>query len=259
MFPDTLGPAAAEALAGIDDQLELEQRIDFVRLRNFRRALLCHAEVGVDRGIDLAAVQRLAYYADLPELPALALDREEPQALPLGSGASATISQPLVKAALTVLAERFPASIAFPALAAQAGARLAAAGAAGLAGETTALATELFSLFAAGAVRAEPMARDPRPAAADPPRLNPLCLALARAGHLATPRHQAIDLDGFGVRLAALLDGTRDLDAVAGLLQDEVARGAVAGLCAPPPAPAAVRGNLERLLALFRHHGVLGG
>jgi hypothetical protein len=258
MFPDTLGPAAAEALAGVEDQLELEQRIDFVRLRNFRRALLCHAEAPVDRGIDLATVQSLAYCADLPALPPLVLDREEPQALPLGGGASATISQPLVKAALAVLAERFPASIAFPALAAQAGERLAAAGAAGLAGGTTALATELFSLFAAGAVRAEPMARDPRPAA-DPPRLNPLCRALAGAGHLATPRHQAIDLDGFGAGVANLLDGAHDPAAVAAGLQDAVARGEVPGLSGAPPAPAAVRGNVERLLALFRHHGVLAG
>jgi SAM-dependent methyltransferase len=258
MFPDTLGPAATEALAGVEDQLELEQRIDFVRLRNFRRALLCHAEAPVDRGIDLATVQSLAYCADLPALPPLVLDREEPQALPLGGGASATISQPLVKAALAVLAERFPASIAFPALAAQAGERLAAAGAAGLAGGTTALATELFSLFAAGAVRAEPMARDPRPAA-DPPRLNPLCRALAGAGHLATPRHQAIDLDGFGAGVANLLDGAHDPAAVAAGLQDAVARGEVPGLSGAPPAPAAVRGNVERLLALFRHHGVLAG
>jgi hypothetical protein len=259
MFPDTLGPAAAEALAGVEDQLELEQRIDFVRLRNFRRALLCHAEAPVDRGIDLATVQSLAYCADLPALPALVLDREEPQVLPLGGGASATISQPLVKAALDVLAEGFPASIAFPALAAQAGERLAAAGAGGAAGGTTALATELFSLFAAGAVRAEPMARDPRPAAADTPWLNPLCRALAGAGHLATPRHQAIDLDGFGTGVANLLDGAHDPAAVAAELQDAVARGEVPGLGGAPPPPAAVRGNVERLLALFRHHGVLAG
>lgn len=259
MFPDTLGPAAAAALAGVEDQLELEQRIDFVRLRNFRRALLCHVEARVDREIDLATVESLAYCADLPALPPLVLDREEPQALPLAGGASATISQPLVKAALAVLAERFPASIAFPALAAEAGARLAAAGAGGLAGATTALATELFSLFAAGAVRAEPVARDPRPAPADPPRLNPLCRALARLGHLATPRHQAIDLDGFGTGVAGLLDGARDLAAVAALTQDAVARGEVPGLGGGLPAPAAVRGNLERLLDLFRRHAVLAG
>jgi len=68
-----------------------------------------------------------------------------------------------VKAALACLAERFPASVDFPALLAEAGARVAAAGGGALAAEGTALATELFSLLAAGAVRAEPLARDPRP------------------------------------------------------------------------------------------------
>lgn len=259
MFPGTLGPAAEEALGAIDDQLELEQRIDFVRLRNFRRALLCHAEVAVEPEIALADVQSLAFYADLPALPPLVLDREQAQELPLAGGAWATIGHPVVKAALACLAERFPASVPFSTLAAAAGARVAAAGAPALADQVTTLAAELFSLFAAGAVRAEPVARDPRPAALRPPRLDPLGLALAAQGHLATPRHQALDLDAFGMRCAGLLDGTRDPSALTGVLQRAVEGGEVAGLAGPPPAPAAVQGNVERLLALFRRHGVLGG
>ena len=260
MFPSTLGPHAGQALAAIDDQLELEQRIDFVRLRNFRRALLCHAEAAVDREVALADVQSLAFFADLPALPALVLDREQPQQLPLAGGGQATIASPLVKAALACLAKRFPASIDFPTLAAEAGARVAAAGTAATAGQDVMLAAELFSLFAAGAVRAEPAARDPRPRSprsGQRPRLNRLCLALAPGGHLATPRHQAIDLDAFGGRCAGLLEGARDRAAVVGALEGAVTRGEIAGLAgAPPPT---VRANVERLLALFGHHGVLTG
>jgi len=255
MFPSTLGPGAEHALATVDDQLELEQRIDFVRLRNFRRALLCHAEVDVDREIDLAAVQSLAYYGDLPPLPPLVLHREQPQELALAGGARATIGHPLVKAALACLAERFPASVDFPALLAEAGARVAAAGGGALAAEGTALATELFSLLAAGAVRAEPVARDPRPPPAAAPRLNRLCLALAAEGHLATPRHQAIDLDAFGVRLAGLLDGTRDPAALVRALQANVAHGEVPHLAGA--SAGVVEANVQRLLDLFHRHGVL--
>ena len=259
MFPSTLGPGAEQALAAVDDQLDLEQAIDFVRLRNFRRALLCHAEAAVDREIALSDVQALAFYADLPALPPLFLDGEHAQDLPLAGGARATISHPLVKAALACLAERFPASVDFPALAADAAARVAAAGAPALADQVGALAAELFSLFAAGGVRAEPVARDPRPGSADRPRLDRLGLALAAAGHLATPRHQAIDLDAFGVRCAGLLDGSRDATAVARALQLAVAHGEVPGLAGAPSATAAVQANVERLLGLFRHHGVLAG
>lgn len=263
MFPSTLGSGAEEALAAVDDQLDLEQAIDFVRLRNFRRALLCHAEAVVDREIALSDVQSLAFYADLPALPPLVLDAEQAQDLPLAGGARATIGHPLVKAALACLAERFPASLDFPALAAAAAARVAAAGAPALADQAGALAAELFSLFAAGGVRAEPVARDPRPGSgsrsADRPRLDRLGLALAAEGHLATPRHQAIDLDAFGVRCAGLLDGSRDAAAVGRALQLAVAHGEVPGLAGAPSSTAAVQANVERLLGLFRHHGVLAG
>jgi len=263
MFPSTLGSGAEEALAAVDDQLDLEQAIDFVRLRNFRRALLCHAEAAVDREIALSDVQSLAFYADLPALPPLVLDAEQAQDLPLAGGARATIGHPLVKAALACLAERFPASVDFPALAADAAARVAAAGAPALVDQAGALAAELFSLFAAGGVRAEPVARDPRPGAgsrsADRPRLDRLGLALAAEGHLATPRHQAIDLDAFGVRCAGLLDGSRDAAAVGRALQLAVAHGEVPGLAGAPSSTAAVQANVERLLGLFRHHGVLAG
>jgi len=168
-----------------------------------------------------------------------------------------------VKAALACLAERFPASVDFPALAADAAARVAAAGAPALVDQAGALAAELFSLFAAGGVRAEPVARDPRPGAgsrsADRPRLDRLGLALAAEGHLATPRHQAIDLDAFGVRCAGLLDGSRDAAAVGRALQLAVAHGEVPGLAGAPSSTAAVQANVERLLGLFRHHGVLAG
>jgi SAM-dependent methyltransferase len=258
MFPSTLGPAAEQALGAIDDQLELEQAIDFVRLRNFRRALLCHAEVAVDREIALADVQSLAFYADLPSLPTLVLDREQAQDLPLSGGARALIAQPLVKAALARLSESFPASVAFTELAAAAVARIRAAGGAEPPGAVGDLAAELFSLFAAGAVRAEPVARDPRPAVAGHPALDRLGLALAAGGHLATPRHQALDLDAFGARCAGLLDGTRDLAAVVGAMQRAVSRREVAGLAEPSGDPA-VRANVERLAGLFRRHGILAG
>jgi len=257
MFPSTLGSAAEEALAGVEDQLELEQLIDFVRLRNFRRALLCHAERPLSREIALADVEALAFYADLPASSPVAVADDAPQSIALPGGASATVEHPLAKAALACLSEHFPASVGFAALAAEAAARVRVAGAVERASETAALAAELFSLFANGVVRAEPAPRSLAPAATGLPRLNALCRAQAGQGHIPTPRHQALDLDAFATRLAGLLDGTRDLPALTEALCRAADRGASAGLAAA--SAVAVEANIERLLALFRHHGVLDG
>jgi methyltransferase-like protein len=246
---------AEQALAAVDDQLALEQLIDFVRVRNFRRALLCHAGVEVQREIALADVQALAYFADLPGLPAFDLTQERPETCDVPGGATATVAHPLVKAALAVLAERFPDSVAFADLHAESGRRAAAAGAGVLAEVRADLAAELFSLFASGAVRAEPSPRNWRTPAAERPRLTRLCRAQAAQGHLATPRHQALELDPFAAHLAGLLDGVRDRPALVAAMQAVVTRG-IAGLSAPSGAVAA---NVERLLALFQHHGVLDG
>jgi len=257
VFPSTLGPAAEQALAPVDDQLALEQLIDFVRVRNFRRALLCHAEVEVRREIALADVAALAFYTDLPDLPALDLAHERPETFAVPGGATATVAHPLLKAALGLLAARFPDSVAFAELSAESSRRATAAGAGAPAQAQGDLVAEVFSLFASGVVRAEPAPRSWHAPAAERPCLNRLCRAQAGQGQIATPRHQALDLDPFAARLAGLLDGTRDRAALVAAMRDAVAGDAAgpAGLLRMPDA--VVAANVERLLGLFRHHGVL--
>lgn len=259
MFPSTLGPAAEQALAAVDDQLALEQLIDFVRVRNFRRALLCRAEVEVQREIALADVQALAFHADLPGLPAFDLGQERSETFALPGGATASVAHPLVKAALNLLAGRFPDSVAFAELYAESNRRATAAGTGAPAGGSGVLAAELFSLFASGVVRAEPSPQNWHTPAAERPSLNRLCRAQAGQGQIATPRHQALDLDPFAARLAGLLDGTRDRAALVGAMRKAAAGEAAGSSRRPRPTAAAVEANVQRLLALFHRHGVLGG
>jgi methyltransferase-like protein/SAM-dependent methyltransferase len=254
MIPALLGEAAEQALSCFDDQVELEQYIDFVRVRSFRKALLCHAEPPLSREIDLAAVEALAFYADLTPPEALDLAGSEPAVFTLASGGTAAAAQPLTRAALQVLAERFPDSLAFADLLQVARSRVLAAGGAVLG--ANALAADLFSLLAGKAVRAEPTPRHHPIEAPATPRANTLVRTQAAAGHVATPRHQALDVDAFACHLLALLDGSRDVPAVEAQVLADVRSGRLAALL-PHASANAVREGVARLLRTFRRHGVL--
>jgi methyltransferase-like protein len=254
MIPALLGEAAEQALSGFDDQLALEQYIDFVRVRSFRKALLCHADQPLSREIDLAAVEALAFYADLTPPDSLDLAGPEPAVFALASGGTAAAAQPLTRAALQVLAERFPDSLGFGDLLQAARSRVLAAG--GSAPGADALAADLFSLLAGKAVRAEPNARHYPADASAAPRANTLVRSQAAAGHVATPRHQALDVDAFASHLLVLLDGSRDVPALEAQLLGDIRDGRVAGV-PPDTSAAAVREGVARLLRTFRRHGVL--
>ncbi len=254
MIPALLGEAAEQALSRFDDQIALEQYIDFVRVRSFRKALLCHADRQLSREIDLAVVEALAFYADLTPPESLDFANPEPAVFTLASGGTAAAAQPLTRAALQLLAERFPDSLAFTDLMQAARSRVLAAG--GSAPGADALAAELFSLLACKAIRAEPRPTRYPADTAGAPRASELARAQAPAGHVATPRHQALDVDAFAGRLLGLLDGSRDVPTVEAQMLAEVRGGRVAGI--PSHASAdAVRGGVARLLRTFRRHGVL--
>jgi hypothetical protein len=82
-------------------------------------------------------------------------------------------------------------------------------------------------------------------------------------GHLATFRHESLGLDPVSSRLVSLLDGHRDLEALVEALLKEAgsdpALGNAMGVKAAgkKPPKGEVRANVERLLQIFAHHGLL--
>lgn len=264
LFPSTLGVEVAGALAGIEDGIAQEQYLDFVRNRNFRQTLLCRAEDTPSRELDLERFEGLAFFADLVLPPKLDLRRPKAQAVRKASSETLEVEHPLTKAALGVLTDRYPDALSFGELVAAAGAAVAAAGGGRYADEVGDLFGELFSLFAHQGVAAS---IHPRRFAAPGERPRATALALAQVavglGHLATPHHTTLSLDPLAQRLVSLLDGTRDLSALAALLVTEVQSGRYA---LPVPAGVSptperlltqVRANCARLLGLFRRQGVL--
>ncbi len=264
LFPSTLGAEVAEALEGIEDGIEQEQYLDFVRNRNFRQALLCRSEATPSREIALERFEDLAFFADLVPPANLDLRRRKTQPFRRPNGDTLEVEHPLSKAALGLLTGRFPDALPFEKILAAAQAAVTAAGGGRHAEEIGNLFGELFSLFAHQAVGASLSPQEfGHPSA--PPRASALALAQAETGlgHLATPRHTTLSLDPLAQRLVTLLDGTRGLHQLAETLVGELRDGAYA-LPGAPPLPtsperlrAQVRASCERLLALFERHGIL--
>lgn len=65
LFPSTLGEAVEQSLADIDDGIEQEQYLDFIRNRNFRQTLLCRKEDETERELAMDRFAELQLYADL--------------------------------------------------------------------------------------------------------------------------------------------------------------------------------------------------
>jgi SAM-dependent methyltransferase len=106
--PD-FSPETLESVNRIADPIEREQYYDFLTLRGFRRTLLCHANVTVEREISVERLKGLHYSSPMkaadgePDLATFAPSRFQAQ-----TGASITVNQPFVKAVLLELVRVWP-------------------------------------------------------------------------------------------------------------------------------------------------------
>jgi len=263
-FPSTLGAAAEAALEPIEDFIELEQHMDFVRSRNFRRSLLCRREAPLSRDLALEQFEALAFSAQLspPKKPDLSRLRE--QKFTSADGHEFEVGHPLCKAALIYLNERHPDSIAFAELAEAARQIALRHGGRAFADQFDHLFGELFSLYAHQGIRISPRAQRFDKTLAERPRLHALARAQAelKLGHLATVRHTTVQLDAFAARLACLLDGTRSRDELLAAMLAAIDGGkiiidAVGKKQDEKKRAAAVQANVDRLLGLFARQGLM--
>lgn len=263
MFASTLEPAAAEAVEALEDQIEQEQYMDFLRLRAFRRSLLCHDAVTIDREIKLDDLARFGVFSALSPAEPTDLANDAPTAWMSSGEERFTVSHPLTKAALAHLNEVFPNAVRLPQLINEATARVAQAGATPFAEQADALVDELFSLYASGGVQLS--ARDATFFAVVSAR--PTAHALARAqaqageGHAASVRHMSVGLDPLAAQLLALLDGSRTraelIEALLPAAQTEPELRRLMDRKGRPAVRKIVAASVERLLATFARQGLL--
>jgi hypothetical protein len=252
MLPGTLPEAARASLVGdgadIDDPLALEQAMDFLRNRRFRRTLLARADVALQHAPSMGVFRELALYGDLSSDEEIDLASAVAQEFRTSTGARFAVRHPLAKAAVMLLADRYPASIPFGDLEQAARAAVCTYGDAAQADDEDALQTELFSLVAYRALGLS-LHAEGRPADLSArPTAHALARLQAQAEQAAAGlRHTALELDAYSARLLALADGKRTLEQLAAAMQSEL----------PDAAPEDVRARCEQLLWTFARHGLL--
>jgi methyltransferase-like protein/SAM-dependent methyltransferase len=215
MVSTNFSPAVAKKLheLGAHDILQMEQYMDFVRCRYFRKSLVCRSAVRLNRTLTPAVVRDLLLASDAT--PAAASGDAHTFRTP--SGHSITCRNAATKAALEALRAAWPVPIAFGELFRQAGGGTEAA--------MEFLAGEMLTCMAAGVVewRLSPVPFttnvEKKPAA------TPLARYQADRGYKVTNmRGETITLDEMHRQTLKGLDGSRDITALAELLMSAIER-----------------------------------
>lgn len=115
VFPENIAAEVKEALAEVAaDIIEVEQYLDFIRNRMFRRTLLCHDDVVVKRSLDPWRVMGLLITAeaepvsDDPEIEGRTIEKFRGR-----DDATLSTDHPASKAAMLCLRESWPRALAF--------------------------------------------------------------------------------------------------------------------------------------------------
>lgn len=263
MFPDTLGEAAAPLLERFEDAIEQEQYMDFLRNRNFRKTLLCHENLQIDRDLELEEFARSAFYACLSPAEDLDLRTVSAQTFVTPDAHAFVVSHPLTKAAVGYLNDNYPDAVGFDTLAHEAKRRLTQARNTLHIEQTDHLLGELVGLYLRQAIGLAEAPERLFRSLAERPRMNDLARAQTEfgLGHVATARHATIELDAFAARVIQYLDGSRTRAQLIKQLVADIAEKRLqidAGVTGDRNAlTRMVSANCDRLLAVFARHGVL--
>ncbi|MBV8518849.1 MAG: methyltransferase regulatory domain-containing protein [Acidobacteria bacterium] len=252
---DNLPANVAQQLrAFASDRIELEQYLDFVLNRTFRRTLLAHGERALDRTMRPETMRAL--YAASPSKPQSAapdLRTGMSESFHNERGKPFSSSHPVAKATLVALAAAWPGALSLDELASDVHRRLRAAGAPDDADEV--LPDLLHALFWSGVVLLHTAAPLCTSVVSEHPRATPFARREAARGLLVTnQRGRVLKFDDPLARTLLLqLDGTRDRAALVRFLDAEAAAGRLdihAGGTAIPD-PSRIPSVLE---ALVEHH-----
>lgn len=263
MFSDNLGKDASSWVDTYEDVIAQEQIMDFVRQRMFRQTLLCRRGLALERELDLERFATLAYHASLVPEDVIDLQRPDAQTFLCQDVGRCVVTGRLAKAALLELSSCHPDALDFAELAARARARVRAVAGKDADGESDdALLQELVRLylrqFIGATFKAEQIPYSPSPR----PRASRLARAQVQAGlgHMATRRHKPMGVDAFAAALIGYLDGRHDPDQLVSLLLADIESGRLVMDTATPDRSeqaVTVAMNVERMLAMFRQHGIL--
>lgn len=221
---DELGPGADQAVRQVArDVIEYEQYLDFLRNRMFRRSLLCHADVPLERRLDPKCVRRL-YVASraIAEGPVSVATNEEAKFRLEDS--VLTTNLPIIKAALSILGARWPEAMPVEDLIREVLPRLESGSAVDPARAEELADTVAVNIAQSFTRRMVELYSSPprvRGAADEFPKTTALArLQAAKQPQLTTLLHELVAINDLGRKIVALADGTRNrADIFAGLLE----------------------------------------
>jgi methyltransferase-like protein len=212
---------------GANDIVQMEQYMDFVRCRYFRKSLICRSGVRLNRTLTAAVVKDLLLASDATPGKELPLDPAQAVSFESSGGYKITCKSPLTKIALRALRAEWPMPLPFAELLARCRKEGAAAGFPfDDAGSEDFLAGEMLTGMAAGVVEWRLSPVPFTTAIPDKPAVTPLARLQAAQGYKVTNlRGELITLDEIHRQALRLLDGTRVREQVTEALLSPVRRG----------------------------------
>lgn len=240
MLAKFLPQNAQDALTGLPI-IQQEQYMDFLHNRTFRRTVLCHDDVALDRNLR-ADIMRGFQFGMTTALRGEQIDlgSDDPVSFKLG-GHKISSAEPVVKAAVKQLASQWPDAMSFSDLHAAAVKALPVGkrprrsckrpsnkDKCAASDSEKALASSLMTFVGAGLVDA--WLHPPRPLSplGAKPVASSLARAQARRGNLISNfRHEQVMLDDTERHLIGLLDGEHDREALIHNLRAAFAGGAM--------------------------------
>lgn len=236
VMPTNFRPAVSQRLLSISKNLiELEQHIDFLRNTTFRKTLLCHQEVALNRTLKADPERMAAFYvasraAPVSRAPDILGATVEQFRGP--DGAILSTDHPVSKAALLYLNEHSPQAIPFAELVTQAGRYVYGEErpAAALYPDAQVLATNVLKAYSYSLNLVELHVYRPPFVleVSERPVASPLARWQARlGGRVVNLRHERVNLDEVSRYLLPLLDGRHGRQALLETLEELRARGAL--------------------------------
>jgi methyltransferase-like protein/cyclopropane fatty-acyl-phospholipid synthase-like methyltransferase len=214
MISSNFSPDTARTLheMGAHDIVQMEQYMDFVRCRFFRKTLICHNGIQLNRAIDSAIVTRLLLASAAAPVEAPVLDAASPVTYQTLSGNRIVCKAPLTKLAMRVLQREWPVPVTYAALLESCVQEARSEGLTleeGL--DDNFLAGEMLTAIGAGVVEMRVSDVAYARTAGHRPRTTALARWQAGSGYQVTNlRGEAINLDEIHRQTLRLLDGSRD-------------------------------------------------
>ncbi len=234
MLPQHYGPKVSEVIGHwASGMVQVEQHLDYLSMRYFRRSLLCHRETPLDREVGPERLADMWITSKLVPPEDVSLEKGEEVTMETPRGLKVTSDDPVVKAAHSVLSEGPGAGYQLPELEA-----LVAEQVGGFEdGDRERVGEAMLDGFVHGYVKLHRWKRPFLRHVPPYPKTTPLVRlqAVSERKGVTTLRHESIYMDTLDRVLLENMDGTRDHEALLDKVMEAVDSGRLVATVSEEP------------------------